>query len=141
MQSSGTSFKTSNMKKIENIHQLRAEIDRLKIAAKQQEAQLRNDVKEIREDLKPENLLWNSLSSLTGIKINKNEFFKDGIAYGLSLIIQRYILKTEKKMENKVYDFVDGLFDRVKNIVSKFTNHDARRSERKEAKEDFIPGE
>jgi len=129
------------MKRIENVEQLRAEISRLKIVAKQQEAQLRSDVSEIREDLKPENLLWNSLTSLTGIKVNRNEFFKDGIAYGLSLIIQRYILKTEKKLESKAYDFVDGIFDRVKNIVSKFTNHDAKRGERREAKDDFIPGE
>jgi hypothetical protein len=131
----------NTMKKIENIHELRAEIDRLKVVTKEQERLIKNEFKEIREDLKPENILWNSLSSITGIKMNKNEFFKDGIAYGLSLIIQRFILKTEKKVENKVYDFVDTIFERVKNIVNRFTNHDAKREERKEAKEDFIPGE
>ena len=129
------------MKKIENIEQLRAEIERLKIIATQQEKQLKNDFKEIREDLRPENLLWNTLSSLTGIKMSKNEFFKDGIAFGLSLILQRFVLKTEKKVEGKVYDFVDTIFERVKNLVNKFTNHDAKRSERREEKEDFIPGE
>jgi len=129
------------MKKIENLEQLRVEITRLKVVAKQQEAQLKNDVKEIREDLKPENILWNAISSWTGIKVNRNEFFKDGIAYGLSLIVQRFILKTEKKVEEKAYDFVDGIFDRVKNVVNRFTNHEAKREQRKSEKEDFIPGE
>ncbi len=129
------------MKKIENTGDLRSEIARLKIVAKQQELKIKSDLKEIREDLKPENLLWNSFSSLTGIKVNKNEFFKDGIAYGLSLILQRFVLKTEKKVEGKVYDFVDTIFDRLKNLVNKFTNHDAKRSERQEANDDFIPGE
>ncbi|MCX6292209.1 MAG: hypothetical protein NT126_10660 [Bacteroidetes bacterium] len=129
------------MKKIENLHELRAEISRMKGVAKQQELQIKKDLSEIRDDLRPENILWNSLSSLTGIKINRNEFLKDGIAYGISLFIQRFILKTEKKMENKVYDFMDSLFERVKSFVNKFTGADAKRSERNEGKDDFIPGE
>jgi hypothetical protein len=129
------------IKKIENIQQLRTEINLLKASARQQELRLKNDVKEIREELKPENLIWNSLSSLTGVHINKSEFFRDGIAYGISLIIQRFFLKTEKKMENKVYGFVDMLFEKVKSIVNKFTNQETRQSERREEKEDFIPGE
>jgi len=120
------------MTKIENVEQLRAEIARLKIVAKQQEGQLKNDLKEIREDLKPGNLLWNALSSITGIKMSKSEFFKDGIIYGLSIILQRFILKTEKKVEYKAYDFVDSIFERVKNMVNKFTSQDAKRDERNE---------
>lgn len=129
------------MNQIENIVQLRSEIGRLKKVAKEQEQVIKNDIKEIRENLRPENIFWNSLSSFTGIKMNKEEFFKDGIAYGLSLILQRFILKTEKKVENNVYDFVDSIFDRVKNLVHKFSGSEARRSERKEASEDYVPGE
>ncbi len=123
------------MKQIENLEQLRQEIGRVKAIAKTQEHQIKNDLKEIREDLKPENLFWNAVSSFTGIKINKNELFKDGIAYGLSLIIQRYILKTEKKVENKIYNVVDSVFDRVKSFVSKFTSAEAKRDERKQEAE------
>lgn len=129
------------MQQIENLEQLRSEISRVKAIAKNQERQIKNDLKDIREDLKPENILWNAVSSFTGIKINKNDFFKDGIAYGLSLIIQRYILKTEKKVENKIYTAVDSIFERVKSFVNKFTSAEAKRSERKEEREDFFTNE
>jgi len=129
------------MKQIENLEELRAEITRIKAIAKNQEQQIKSDLKGIREDLRPENIFWNAVSSFTGFKINKNEIFKDGIAYGLSLIIQRYILKTEKKVENKIYNVVDSLFDRVKSIVNKFTSGEAKRSERREEKEDFFTNE
>lgn len=133
--------KKTTMKKIETISQLRGEIARMQIVAKQQEQIIKNDLKEIREDLRPENIFWNAFSSFTGIKMSKVEFFKDGIAFGLSLILQRFVLKTEKKLENKVYDFVDSLFERVKNMVNKFTGSEAKRSERKEAEEDVVRGE
>jgi hypothetical protein len=129
------------MKQIENLEQLRAEISRVKAIAKTQEAQIKNDLKGIREDLKPENIFWNAVSSFTGIKINKNEFFKDGIAYGLSLIIRRYILKTEKKAENKIYTVIDSVFERVKTFVNRFAGADAKRQERKEEREDSYTGE
>src|SRR6185369_12539978 len=108
MQSLRTFLKTITMNKIENLDQLRAEIRRMKSLAKLQEQQIKNDVQGIREDLKPENIFWNAITSLTGIKMNKSEFFQDGIAYGLSLLLQRFVLKTEKKVESKVYDFVDS---------------------------------
>lgn len=132
MQLFKTFFNPGTMTKIENTDQLHAEIARLKIVAEIQEDQLKNDLKEIREDLKPGNLVWNALSSLTGIKMSKSEFFKDGIVYGLSIILQRFILKTEKKVEHKAYDFVDSIFERVKNMVNKFTSQDAKRDERED---------
>ena len=124
------------MNKMENVNQLHAEIARLKKIAKVQEQQIKSDLKEIREDLRPEAIFWNTLSSVTGIKMNKSEFFKEGIVYGISMMVQRFVLKTERKMENKAYDFVDSIFERVKNLVNKFTNADAKRGERKEAGEE-----
>ena len=104
----------------------------MKALVKQQENSLRQDIREIRNDLRPENIFWNVFSSLTGVRMNKTDFFKNGIAYGLSLILQRFVLKTEKKMENKVYDFVDSIFERLKNKVNKFAGSEAKRKERKE---------
>jgi hypothetical protein len=121
------------MNKIEDIGQLQSEIKRLRDLAKQREQQIKNDLKEIREDLKPQNILWNSLSSITGIKTDKKEFFKDGVASGLSVLFQRFVLKTEKKVEGKIYDVVDAVFDRIKTFVSKFASQDAKREERKDA--------
>ncbi len=120
------------MKKIENVTQLHAEIVRLKVKVKDQEKDLRKVVLVISENLKPVNLLVNSLSSFTGVKMTGNEFMKDGMAIGLSLLVQRFILKTERKIEHKVYDFIDSLLDKVKSFMEKFTSPEAKRSERKQ---------
>ena len=120
------------MSKIENLGQLQAEIKRLRTLKKLKEIQIKNDLLEIREDLKPKNIFLNALSSVSGIKINKKEFFQDGIAKGISVLIQRVILRMENKIESKIYDFVDTALDKVKNLVNKFAGHDAKRSERRE---------
>ena len=93
------------MNKIENAEQLRTEIYRLKNIASQQQEQIKNDVKAIREDLKPENIIWNTLSSITGIKINKSDFFKEGIAVGIYVLIQRFILKKERNIQKENLNF------------------------------------
>ncbi|MEY4593649.1 MAG: hypothetical protein RIQ47_59, partial [Bacteroidota bacterium] len=72
--------------KISNIDQLQAEIHRLKSVEAEQLAAIKKDVRDVRESLRPENILVNALSSMTGIKINKSEFLKNGIAMGLSLV-------------------------------------------------------
>ena len=120
------------MSRINNIYELRAEIARLKKVSDEQKQQLKNDVKEIGESLKPSNLLFSFLSSITGIHIDKNEFLKDGIAYGISLLIQRYILKAEKKIEHKMYEWVDTIFIKIKDFMNRHTDSSARREERKE---------
>lgn len=119
------------MNKVENIEQLRTEIARLKIVAKQKEQDIKNDFKNIEEEFQPANLLWKGFASIAGVNMSKNEFFKDGIAYGLSLLIQRFILKSERKMEDKVYDVVDTIFEKTKSFINRFTNAQARREERK----------
>ena len=128
------------MSKINNITELRSEILRLQKQEKEQREKLKNGVKEIPEELKPANLFMNFISSLFGVHVEKNEFLKDGIAFGISLIIQRFILKTEKKFENKIYDWVDTMVKRIKHFMNRFTEPSARREERKE-EEPFVPGE
>ena len=119
------------MNKITNMDQLQSEIKRLRDQAKLQEAQLRNDYEDLREELKPRNILWNALSSLTGIKLQGNDFFNTGIA-GL---LRRFVLRSERKIENKFYDVVDGLFDKIKHFVNKFSGAEARREERSDERE------
>jgi hypothetical protein len=128
------------MSKINNIAELRAEILRLQKQEKEQKEKLKNGLKEIREELKPANIFMNALSSIFGVRIEKNDFIKDGIAYGISLIIQRFILKTEKKFEKQIYEWVDRVFERIKHFMNHFTEPSARREERKE-EEPFVPGE
>jgi hypothetical protein len=129
------------MTNIENIHQLRDEIKRLREQSKQQELLIKDDLREVREDLKPQNILWSALSSITGIKTDRSEFFKNGIAYSVSILIRRFILKTERKAEHAFYGVVDDLFERIKKFINKFGGSEARKAERNEAREDFTAGE
>lgn len=108
--------------RIENIDQLRAEIKRLEQVAAGHKSGMKDGLHALQERLKPENILVNSLSSLTGITINKNEFLKHGIAVGLSLVLQRFIFKTEASLERKLYSWIDKLFDQVKYYTNKFSS-------------------
>lgn len=120
------------MPKVNNIDQLRAEINRLRGISQVQEAQIRKDVEQVRSDLSPVNLLLGALSSVTGIKFNKNAFLKDGVLFGLSILLQRIILKTEKKAESAVYGLVDVLFEKIQDFVGRHTSQEAKRDERKQ---------
>jgi hypothetical protein len=57
------------MARITDINELRTEINRLRAVAEQQEQLIRLDVTAIRENLKPMNLLMNTLSALTGVQL------------------------------------------------------------------------
>ena len=123
------------MRKIENSEHLREEIARLQGQAEVQEQNLRKNLRELRNQFRPENILLNTLSSVTGIKIGKNEFLKNGIAAGLSLVLQRFVFKTETNIERKIYSWIDEIFDKVKSIINKFSSAGSVSSERIE-KED-----
>ncbi|MEP7263463.1 MAG: hypothetical protein ABI772_03140 [Bacteroidota bacterium] len=108
------------MSNIRNIEDLRSEITRLKEQSKQQEKQLKGDLLQIKEDLKPGNLVMNMISSATGIKMNKNEMLQNGLAVGLTIFLRRIILNTESKAEEKIYQFVDKFSEKIKQFTSSF---------------------
>ncbi|MFN8143744.1 MAG: hypothetical protein U0073_04940 [Bacteroidia bacterium] len=123
------------MKKIETSEQLKLEIARLEGRAKEQEENLRESLRDLREQYRPENMALNALSSITGININKSEFLKNGIAMGLSLVLQRFVFKTEKNVERKIYSWIDELFDKIKNLLNKFSSMGSTGSEKIEEKD------
>jgi hypothetical protein len=129
------------MKQIENLEELRSEISRMRALAKGQEEQIKNDLKSIRDDLRPENIFWNVVSSVSGLKFQKGNLFKDGITYGLSYLFQRFILKTERKMENRFYTIIDSVFEKIKSVLNKFSGAEAKRDERQQDKKDFFTNE
>lgn len=124
------------MKNIENSEQLRAEIARLEELAKSQEQGLRVQIRGLREEFRPANMVMNAVSSMTGIKINKNEFLKNGLAFGLSMVLQRFVFKTETSFERKIYGWVDELFDKAKSVINKFSTAGSVGSERIEKDKD-----
>jgi hypothetical protein len=114
------------MNKINDINGLRAEITRLKEQSKQQEQLIRKDLVQIKEDLKPGNLLMNMVSSATGVKMERNELLKNGLAIGLTVFLRRIMLRTESKVEEKVYEYVDRFSDKLKSIISSFGNKEKK---------------
>src|SRR6478736_1995843 len=104
------------MSRINNISELRAEIARMKKLSGEQKQQIKNDVNEIGEALKPSNLFFSFLSSVSGIKVEKNEFLKNGIAFGIALLIQRYVLKTNRG--HKVLEWLDSVINKIKDFMN-----------------------
>lgn len=123
------------MNEIRNQRDLHAEIKRLKEKSASLEKELKSDIAQLKEDIKPVNLLLSAISSITGIKINRNDMFKEGFAYGISSLVQRFVLKTERKLEDQIYDWVDKLFEKIKIWLNHFVSHKAKADERQERRE------
>jgi len=118
--------------KISNVKELHAEIRRLQDIADIQEEQLERDLHRVRNDFKAENIILNALSSVTGLTIKKDLLLKSGLVQGITLLVQRLVLKAEKKVEDKLYTIVDELVERVRKFLNKAVSSEARRDERKE---------
>ena len=128
------------MTHIENTRELHAEIRRLQDVAKDQEQRLKNDFLEAKEALKPENIILNLVSSVLGIKMEGKEFFRDNIMQGVYTLFQRMVLKTEKKVEDGIYSFIDELVEKIRKFLHRFVSHEAKREARQEEREDSVPG-
>ena len=114
------------MNNIRNLQDLRAEKKRLEALALQQKTQIKQDIADIKESLQPANLLLNAVSHLIGIEFDNKTFLKNGIAYGLSILVQQYFLKTEQKVEEKLHDITVSLVEKVKQFVQSFLNNDTK---------------
>lgn len=109
------------MAEITNMRDLRAEIQRLRTISKDQEELIRLDAAQLREHLKPMNLLMNTISSLTGIPLSKSTFVNNGFVFGLSLMLQRLLLKTENQVAEKVHQWTEVLISKINDFMSKHT--------------------
>lgn len=107
------------MPKISDIYELRSEIARLKIVASEQEEMIRRDASAIRENLKPMNIVMNILASLTGVQLSKSMFVNNGFVFGLSLMVQRLLLKTENQVADQVHRWTDALIAKINEFMSK----------------------
>ena len=107
--------------KIENIDQLRAELARLQFIARQQEEVINNNLHEIQESLKPENILKNLFTRLTGGDFTKKNTFRDVLLQGMSLLLHRFVIKSETKVEEKVLDLIESGIERLKKFFKRKT--------------------
>ena len=107
------------MDKISNIEELRAEIARLRAVANEQENLIRRDMASLREQWKPMNLIMNAVSSITGVKVSKSMFVNNGFVFGLSLLLQRLLLKAENQVSEKVHEWTDALIGKINDFTSR----------------------
>ena len=105
--------------KIENITQLRAEIARMKSVAKQQEEVVNKNFMRVQNDLKPENILKNAFSRMTGFDSKGNGVLQDVLKFGLSMLLQRFAIRAESKVEEKIFDVLGTAVERFKHLFKK----------------------
>ena len=106
------------MDRISTIEELRAEITRLRMVAGEQEKLIRQDVVSLREHWRPMNLLMNAVSSITGLQVSKSMFVNNGFVCGLSLLLQRMLLKAENQVSEKVHEWTDALIGKINDFIS-----------------------
>lgn len=107
------------MGKISTLEELRAEITRLRVVADEQENQIRRDVASLREQWKPLNVLMNTISSITGVQVSKSMFVNNGFVFGLSLMLQRMLIKAENQVSEKVHEWTDALIGKINDFISR----------------------
>lgn len=107
------------MANISNITELRAEIARLRGVAVDQEKLIRQDVAALREQWKPMNLLMSAVTSITGVEMSKSMFVNNGFVFGLSLLLQRLLLKAENQVSEKVHQWTDALIGKINDFISR----------------------
>ncbi len=104
--------------KIKNHEDLMTEIKRLEGKSKMQEQSLLLRVHGLRERFTPANIILNSLSSLTGIPLNKSELIKKGALVSLTFLLQTLMRKSELKLETLIADFMKKAVEKAKSIFS-----------------------
>lgn len=105
--------------KIENASDLRREIKRLESQKKEQSAVLKNDVEEIKESLKPINLINSLIDSFFKKSPNQNETLKDSFAGGLAFILSNLLSKLFVNVEHKVEPIVLNLIEKVRGFFKR----------------------
>ena len=106
------------MNRIENVNHLRKEIVRLQSEVERKELALKSSLIAVKEDLKPENIAINAISSLTGINFSKGNFLKSGLMATISVIIHRFITKQESVLEKKILSWTESFIDKLRDLRS-----------------------
>lgn len=116
------------MAEIKNTETLQAEIERLKSDIIVKEQKIRSGIAGIGESLKPANLVSSGINRL----MNEHEdrpaksFMREAAKTGILLLLRRVLYKPGDKGEERISDFVDMAFNKIK----KFT--DRKKDKKKE---------
>jgi hypothetical protein len=104
--------------KIENTDQLRKEIKRLEALKNQQELIIKQDVYEIKESLKPINILHQFINSILN-KNHSNDMPHSAISLFLISLIEKILPNLFSKFEDKVDPLVHSISEKLSNFFNK----------------------
>jgi hypothetical protein len=104
--------------KIENTDQLRKEIKRLEALKNQQELIIKQDVYEIKESLKPINIIHNIINSILS-KNNSHDKPHSSISLFIISVIEQVLPKVFSKFEDKVDPLVNSITEKLSNFFNK----------------------
>ena len=108
--------------RIENMDQLNAEIKRLKVKSEELKVQLKQDYEEIKEELKRMNIFLDTVSNISGFKINRDSLFEKGFSIGLQLLMQRLFMKAELGVENQARHLIEKALAAISRLLKKLFN-------------------
>lgn len=78
-------------RRYKNISLLNDRIARLREKSAQQEYGIRNTLKEIRDDLRPVNIIRNSLNSITRNRESRNTLLKTAAGFVIGILLKKYL--------------------------------------------------
>jgi hypothetical protein len=107
------------MGKIENIRELKSELAKLRAEAELQEQKINYNFQQFRESLRPENILKNFFSGLISKNTEGKNIVMRVINFAISLFLQRMAIRTEHKVEEKIFEAIGSIVERFKNLFRK----------------------
>ena len=105
--------------KIENTGQLRREIKRLEALKNQQELTIKQDIYEIKESLKPINLIHHFINSILNKNHSGNQQPHSAISLFLISLIEKVLPNLFAKFEDKVDPLVNSITEKLANFFNK----------------------
>lgn len=112
------------MTEIKNTESLQAEIARLQSDIIVKEQKIRNGIAGIGESLKPANLVSSGINRLMSKTEDKpaKSFMREAAKTGILLLLRRVLYKPGDKGEERISEFVDMAFNKIKKFTSKEKN-------------------
>jgi hypothetical protein len=107
------------MKKIRHIKDIQHEKLRLRVKQLELEKQMRQNWRELKEDLSPRNFIEHRIEDFTHKKSSQGHLLSDAVSYGVSYLTRKLSEKAGQKAEAAMQQGIDKLAEKVKTVFKK----------------------